>query len=63
MMNNKRIDSMQVEFLPSSESEAIRLPRLDVAALFAGRHELQLVYGNEEYRLRITRNNKLILTK
>ena len=36
---------------------------LDVVELFQGRKELRLLFQNEEYRLRITRNQKLILTK
>jgi hemin uptake protein HemP len=36
---------------------------LDVEVLFGGTRELRLIYHSEEYRLRITRNNKLILTK
>lgn len=38
-------------------------PLLCVEELFAGRREVRLLFGNEEYRLRITRNEKLILTK
>ena len=41
----------------------IRRPCVDVAELFAGCQEVSLIFGDEEYRLRITRNNKLILTK
>ncbi len=37
--------------------------RLSVEELFAGRQEVRLLFGNEEYRLRITRNRKLILTE
>jgi len=33
------------------------------AALFAGGRELVIRHGSEEYRLRITRAGKLILTK
>lgn len=36
---------------------------LDAEKLFAGGREVKLMYGKEEYRLRITRNSKLILTK
>ena len=36
---------------------------VDAEQLFAGFHEVRLMYRNEEYRLRITRNSKLILTK
>ena len=37
--------------------------RIDAAALFAGRREAIIVHRGEEYRLRITRQEKLILTK
>lgn len=33
------------------------------AALLAGTRELLIQHGKEEYRLRLTANNKLILTK
>ena len=36
---------------------------LDSARLFAGRTEIRLRHRGEEYRLRITRQGKLILTK
>lgn len=31
--------------------------------LFEGRQEIQIAHGDETYRLRITKNGKLILTK
>ena len=36
---------------------------LNVEELFGGAREVRLIYRSEEYRLRITRNSKLILTK
>ena len=36
---------------------------LNVVDLFAGSTELKMAYKDQEYRLRITRNDKLILTK
>ncbi len=36
---------------------------LDVEALFAETREVRLIYRSAEYRLRLTRNSKLILTK
>jgi hemin uptake protein HemP len=36
---------------------------VDSAALFAGRREIVIRHGESEYRLRITRADKLILTK
>jgi hemin uptake protein HemP len=37
--------------------------RCDAEALFAGAKELILVLKGQDYRLRLTRNGKLILTK
>lgn len=37
--------------------------RLDSRELFRGGNEVLIVHKGEEYRLRITRNEKLILTK
>ncbi len=44
--------------LPAGPTDAIC-----VESLFAGAREVKLTYGEQEYRLRITRNSKLILTK
>ena len=37
--------------------------RVDSAGLFGKAREVVIVHGGEEYRLRITRQGKLILTK
>ena len=37
--------------------------RIMVSELLAGGNEVILVHGGQDYRLRITANNKLILTK
>lgn len=42
---------------------AIGPPELRSEALFNGRQELLIRHGDELYRLRLTRMNKLILTK
>ncbi len=39
------------------------VPVLNVKKLFDGLLEIRLYHENEEYRLRLTRNDKLILTK
>ena len=39
------------------------LRRLDSAALFQRAREIVIVHGGHEYRLRITKADKLILTK
>ena len=36
---------------------------LDTATLFAGGSEVRLIHRGQEYRLRVTRQGKLILTK
>ena len=36
---------------------------LDTASLFAGRSEIRLLHRGQEYRLRVTKQGKLILTK
>ena len=36
---------------------------LDTATLFGGRSEVRLLHRGQEYRLRVTRQGKLILTK
>lgn len=40
-----------------------RVPALDAVELFSGGREVRLRLDGEEYRLRVTRKNKLILTK
>lgn len=37
--------------------------RIEVRDLFQGRREILLVHKESEYRLRVTSNDKLILTK
>jgi hemin uptake protein HemP len=39
------------------------LPKLDVQTLLHGGREAILLHGTEQYRLRLTSNGKLILTK
>ncbi len=50
-------------FSPESQAKPNALITLDAEDLLAGSRELRLIYRGEEYRLRITRNNKLLLTK
>lgn len=40
-----------------------RFPTVDSTRLFAVSREIRITHEGEEYRLRITSNNKLILTK
>ena len=39
------------------------LPRIEASTLLASSREIILVHNEQEYRLRITSNDKLILTK
>jgi hemin uptake protein HemP len=39
------------------------MPEVDSRGLLQGRSEVLIRHGNETYRLRHTRNDKLILTK
>ncbi len=46
-----------------SNRETTRLPTLHSQNLFALTNEVRILHAGEEYRLRLTRNNRLILTK
>lgn len=52
-------NSAQVQPMPVSNQDA----RIDSKALFGSYKELIILHNNEEYRLRLTRNKKLLLTK
>lgn len=43
--------------------KTVTTERLDTGVLFAGGSEVVIAHGGEIYRLRLTRQNKLILTK
>ena len=47
----------------SDANVAQTVPALRIEQLLDGFREIRLLHGREEYRLRLTRNNKLILTK
>ena len=46
-----------------SVDAAKAVPSLEVGKLFNGFREVRLSHGSQEYRLTLTRNDKLILTK
>lgn len=48
---------------PASSVPASSVPEVDVQALVAGGREAIILHEGERYRLRITTNRKLILTK
>lgn len=43
--------------------KTVATERLDTGVLFAGSSEVVITHGEDVYRLRLTRQNKLILTK
>ena len=51
--------------MPAGETAGVTRARRVIAsrALFADQHEIVIVHGADEYRLRITKAGKLILTK
>lgn len=51
------------EAVPATSVAAGAPVQLDSARLFDGRRELVILHNGEPYRLRITRQEKLILTK
>ncbi len=54
---------MNAPFQFFSQSQAHALPVLHSQHLFALGNEIRILHEGEEYRLRLTRNNRLILTK
>ena len=48
---------------PRTAEGSAKLRRLKVSELLAGEREIILEHNGQEYRLRITANGKLILTK
>ena len=48
---------------PQTPSEKGQIPRIDASTILASSREIILVHNEQEYRLRITSNDKLILTK
>lgn len=48
---------------PLANTPLANVPTLQSQHLFAMSNEIRIQHGGEEYRLRLTRNNRLILTK
>ena len=48
---------------PPATANASSTPVLDVRDLLAGGKEVIIIHAGERYRLRVTANDKLILTK
>ena len=56
-------DGGNVHRLATTRAPVVDTIELDSAQLLQGQRELRIRHGNEIYRLRHTRNDKLILTK
>ncbi len=48
---------------PSTPGNVDTMPRIDSSTLFDGRNALAIEHAGQRYILRVTRENKLILTK
>lgn len=62
-MDDKRECLQDLNTIRPSRDGASELGLLTTEQLFGNRQEIAIVHDGEAYRLRITRNNKLILTK
>ena len=51
------------EAAPSREATAVPAVRIVSSELFRGRREIVIVHRGQEYHLRVTKSDKLILTK
>jgi len=51
------------EATPASRQVALTGNRIDARDLFTPTREINIAHGDETYRLRLTSQNKLILTK
>jgi hemin uptake protein HemP len=59
---NEKPETLE-EVPPSNHETRSRRKFLRTEELFGGSMEIILLHADEEYRLRVTRNGKLILTK
>lgn len=57
------IESRAADSMDTGEAEHARRRRISSSTLFDGEREVVILHQGQEYRLRITRADKLILTK
>lgn len=55
--------TLRASHTDTARSVSLSENRIDSRALFAGTREITIAHGDETYRLRLTAQNKLILTK
>ena len=65
MINNSltKVDKPDAENIMVTANVPVTNRSISSEALFAGRRELLIEHAGEEYRLRLTNQGKLILTK
>ena len=63
MFQNPAFEPSTAAQTDSPSKLAPEQPRVDSRRLLAGGRELVIDHAGQEYRLRLTRNDKLILTK
>lgn len=56
-------ETVSAPAMANSGVRASLIKRVDSERLLSGGHELVIEHAGQEYRLRLTRNDKLILTK
>lgn len=61
--NEDKPDATQSLSTSSKRGVAIIDNRIDSKDVFVGTREIMIVHGDDNYRLRLTSQNKLILTK
>lgn len=62
-MDRILLDKKAADNAERNVNAANAVPALKINQLFGGFREIRLFHGSEEYRLRLTRKDKLILTK
>jgi hemin uptake protein HemP len=60
---NKTLDKKKRQSLLGKSSSQVTGPEIDTTDLFGNQKQISLIHQGESYKLRITPNNKLILTK
>lgn len=59
----RRSSSQPVDFSSAQQNSRAGMQSINSQSLFAGRNEIDILHCGERYSLRITRFDKLILTK
>ena len=63
MFENKGLGEQHDDNVRIARADTLSQQRIDSRRLLAGGRELVIDHAGQQYRLRLTRNDKLILTK